>query len=239
MDLLWSGLTESWNLLTTGNPEIFGIALLTLQVSAMATLISLAIGIPLGTFLALGSFPGRRVAIGTVNAGMGLPPVVVGLIVAILLWRSGIFGLLGLIYTPAAIVIAQVIIALPVVAGLTAAAMQQIDPALRLQILALGASRWQYLWLLMREARLPLLAAAMAGFGAVISEVGASMMVGGNIAGQTRVLTTATVLEVSKGNFESAIALAVLLLLLIGAVTAVMTRAQQRAFRQPYVSGAR
>ncbi len=139
MDLLWSGLAESWNLLTADDSEIFGIALLTIQVSSLATLISLAVGIPLGTFLALGSFPGRRVAIGTVNAGMGLPPVVVGLVVAILLWRSGILGLLGLIYTPAAIVIAQVIIALPVVTGLTVAAMQQIDPGLRLQILALGA----------------------------------------------------------------------------------------------------
>ena len=137
-------------------------------------------------------------------------------------------------YTPAAMVIAQVIIALPVVTALTVAAMQQIDPALRLQILALGVSRWQYLLLLAREARLPLLAAAMAGFGAVISEVGASIMVGGNIADQTRVLTTATVLEVSKGKFETAIAFSVLLLLLIFAVNGVLTKAQQGAFRQPY-----
>ena len=239
MDLLWSSLTEAWNLLAAGDSEVFGITVLTLQVSALATVISLAIGVPLGTFLALGSFPGRRVVIGTVNAGMGLPPVVVGLIVAILLWRSGILGFLGLIYTPGAMVISQVIIALPVVAGLTAAAMQQVEPALRLQILSLGASRWQYLCLLVRETRLPLIVAAMAGFGAAISEMGASMMVGGNVASQTRVLTTATVLEVSKGNFEFAIALSVLLLVLVGVVTAVMTRAQQRAFRQPYVSSSR
>ncbi len=234
MELLWDGLVEAWNLLLSGDLEVFGIALLTLQVSGLATLISLALGVPLGTFLALGAFRGRRLAIGTVNAGMGLPPVVVGLIVSILLWRSGVLGMLGLIYTPAAMVIAQVVISLPIVTGLTVAAMQQLDPALRLQILALGASRWQYLRLLVREIRLPLLAAAMAGFGAVISEVGASMMVGGNVAGQTRVLTTATVLEVSKGNFETAIALSGLLLALIFIVNAVLTRSQQRAYRQPY-----
>ena len=145
-----------------------------------------------------------------INTGMGLPPVVVGLAVAMSLWRSGFLGDLKLIYTPAAIVIAQVIIAFPVAAGLTAAALQAQDPGLRLQLLGLGASRWQMVWLLWREARLPLLAALMAAFGSVISEVGASMMVGGNIRGQTRVLTTAIVLETGKGEFEIAIGLAVL-----------------------------
>ena len=232
MELLTGGLAEAWRLLTSLDAEVFQIALLTIQVSGLATLIALAIGVPLGTSLAFSRFRGRRAAVGIVNAGMGMPPVVVGLVVSILLWRSGVLGFLGLIYTPAAIVIGQVVIALPVVIALTVAAMQQIDPALRLQIRALGASRWQSLLLLMQEVRLALLAVAMAGFGAAISEVGASMMVGGNIAGHTRVLTTATVLEVSKGRFEVAIALSVLLVLIILAVTMILTRSQQRAFRR-------
>lgn len=232
MELLFDGLSEAWRLLTSLDAEVFRIALLTIEVSGLATLIALAIGVPVGTWLAFSRFRGRRVAVGTVNAGMGMPPVVVGLVVSILLWRSGVLGALGLIYTPAAIVIGQLLIALPVVIGLTVAAMQQIDPALRLQIRALGASRWQGLLLLMSEARLSLLAAAMAGFGAAISEVGASMMIGGNIAGHTRILTTATVLEVSKGRFEMAIALSVLLVVIILAVNMTLTRSQQRAFRR-------
>ena len=133
---------------------------------------------------------------------MGLPPVVVGLFVTILLWRSGPLRRLELLYTPAAIVLAQLVIAAPIVTGITLAAVQQVPAKFRLQMLALGASRAQMVWVLLREARLPMLAAVMAGFGGVISEVGASMMVGGNIKGHTRVLTTATVLETGKGNFD-------------------------------------
>jgi tungstate transport system permease protein len=163
-----------------------------------------------------------------VNTGMGMPPVVVGLVITILLWRTGPLGELRLLYTPTAIVIAQVALSLPIVVGLTAAAIQQLNPRLRLQILALGATRLQYLLLLVREARLPLLAAVMAGFGAVISEVGAAMMVGGNIQGQTRVLTTATVLETSRGNFDLALALGIVLLALVYAVNLLLTWIQQR-----------
>jgi tungstate transport system permease protein len=159
---------------------------------------------------------------------MGLPPVVVGLFVSLFLWRSGPLGFLELIYSPSAMVIAQVIIALPIVAGLTLASFQNLDPKLSLQLLGIGASKIQLLWLLAREARLPLLAAVMAGFGGVISEVGASMMVGGNIRGQTRVLTTATVLETGKGNFDVAIALSVILLSLSFAINFFLTRIQQR-----------
>ena len=159
---------------------------------------------------------------------MALPPVVVGLGVSIMLWRSGPFGDLGWMYTQTAMIIAQFIIAAPVVTGLTVAALQQLDPRLQLQMFGLGASRWQVVWLLWREARLPLLAALMAGFGAVISEVGASMMVGGNLRYQTRVLTTAIVLENGKGNFEVAIALSAILLLLAYLVTMGLTRLQQR-----------
>jgi tungstate transport system permease protein len=207
---------------------VWRITFLSLQISLLATLISLVLGIPIGAALALIHFPGRRMVISLVNTGMSLPPVVVGLFVTICLWRSGPLGFLRLLYTPSAMVLAQVIIALPIVAGLTLAAIQQLNPKLRLQILALGASRAQMIWLLLREARLPLLAAVMAGFGGVISEIGASMMVGGNLLGYTRVLTTATVMETSKGNFDIAIALSVILLLLIFAVNAVLTYTQQR-----------
>jgi tungstate transport system permease protein len=215
-------------LLLAGDPEVWRITLLSLQISLAATLLSLLLGIPAGTFLALTHFPGRRVLISLVNTGMSLPPVVVGLFVTIVLWRNGPLGFFRLLYTPTAMVLAQVIIAAPIVTGLTLAAIQQLNPRLRLQILALGASRTQLIWLLLREARLPLLAAVMAGFGGVISEIGASMMVGGNLLGYTRVLTTATVLETSKGNFDIAIALSVILLLLIFAVNAVLTYTQQR-----------
>jgi len=228
MELIWQGLVQAARLIFAGDRAIFQITWLSIQISGTATVLSLLLGIPAGVALALTRFPGRSLCIALVNTGMGLPPVVVGLFVSIFLWRSGPLGALELLYTPTAIVIAQFVIAAPIVTGLTIAAMQQLNPRLRLQLLALGASRAQLLWLLIREARLPLLAAIMAGFGGVISEVGASMMVGGNILGQTRVLTTATVLETGKGNFDIAIALGVILLLLTFAVNYLLTRIQQR-----------
>jgi len=228
MELIWQGIKEAIRLILSGDPGVLQITWLSLQISGGATLISLLVGIPAGVGLALAKFPGRGLLIALVNTGMGLPPVVVGLFVSIFLWRSGPLGPLGLLYTPTAIVIAQFVIAAPIVVGLTVAAMQQLNPKLRLQLLALGASRWQLLWLLMREARLPLLAAVMAGFGGVISEVGASMMVGGNLLGQTRVLTTATVLETGKGNFDVAIALSLILLALVFGVNYLLTWVQQR-----------
>jgi tungstate transport system permease protein len=168
------------------------------------------------------------VLVSLVNTGMGLPPVVVGLFVSISLWRNGPLGVLGLLYTPSAMIIAQSVIATPIVTGISLAAIQQLPRKMRLQILALGATRWQMVRLLLREARLPLLAAVMAGFGGVISEVGASIMVGGNVKGLTRVLTTATVMETGRGNFDIAIALSVILLLLTFAVNYLLTRIQQR-----------
>jgi len=228
MDVIWQGLLKAIQLLFSGDPEVLQIALLSLEVSGMATLISLAIGLPLGSLLALGRFPSRRFWLSLVNTGMALPPVVVGLAVSLFLWRSGPLGDLQLMYTPAAIVIAQTIIAAPVVIGLTSAALQQLNPRLRLQMMGLGASRWQVLWLMWKEARLPLLAALMAGFGSVISEVGASMMVGGNLRGETRVLTTAIVLETGMGEFATAIALSVLLLVMAFLVNLGLTWIQQR-----------
>jgi len=162
-----------------------------------------------------------------VNTGMAMPPVVAGLVVAIFLWRSGPLGSLNLIYTPTAIIIAQTLLAAPVVTGLTASALQQLDPRLRLQLLGLGASQFQMVWTLWKEARLPLLAALMAGFGAVISEVGASMMVGGNIKGHTRLLTTAIVMETGRGNFALAIALSVILLAVAFLINFGLTAIQQ------------
>jgi len=210
------------------NREVWAITWLTLEVTFAATLLSLILGIPLGTWLALTAFPGRKFLMALVNTGMGLPPVVVGLFVCLMLWRSGPLGSLHLIYTPTAIVIAQFVIACPIITGLTVSAIEQLNPRLRLQLLGLGASRSQLLWTLWREARLPLLAAVMAGYGGVISEVGASMMVGGNVRGHTRVLTTATVLETSKGNFAAAMALGMLLLLLAFIVNGMLTHLQQR-----------
>ncbi|MFI5340447.1 MAG: ABC transporter permease [Candidatus Methylomirabilales bacterium] len=228
MELIWQGVIQAVRLILSGDPQVLLITWLSLKVSAAATLLSLIAGIPAGMALALTRFPGRGLLVTLVNTGMGLPPVVVGLFVSIFLWRSGPLGFLELLYTPTAIVIAQFVIAAPIVTGLTIAAIQQLNPKLRLQLLGLGASRGQILWLLMREARLPLLAAVMAGFGGVISEVGASMMVGGNLLGHTRVLTTATVLETGKGNFDVAIALSVILLVLVFGVNYLLTWIQQR-----------
>ena len=191
-------------------------------------MISLVIGISAGTAIGLAGFWGKRFIITLVNTGMGLPPVVVGLVVMIFLWRSGPLGSLTLIFTPTAMVIAQIIISLPIITGFTMASIQQLDPKLRLQIQALGASRLQMLWLILKETRLPLLAAVMAGFGGIISEVGASQMVGGNITDQTRVLTTAIVMEAGKGDFGLAIALSVILMIIVYLVNLALTIIQQR-----------
>ena len=229
MGLLVDGLKQAFLLLIHWDRQTMKIASLSLLVSGSATLISLLLGIPLGTFLGLKHFRGKRFVASLVNTGMGAPPVVIGIVVTIFLWRSGPLGILHILYTPAAMIIAQVIIAFPLVAGFTMAAVQQLDPKLRLQIMALGASQTQMIWLILKEARLPLLAAIMAGFGAVISEVGASMMVGGNITNQTRVMTTAIVGEDSKGNFSLAIALSILLMIIVYLVNLLLTWVQQRS----------
>jgi tungstate transport system permease protein len=232
MQLLWEGLKQSIILLFSGDPEVLQITLLSLQVSGLATAISLGLGLPIGSLLALGSFPTRRFWISLVNTGMALPPVVVGLVVSIFLWRSGPLGDLNWIYTTTAMVVAQTIIAAPVVTGLTVSALQQLDPRLRQQLLGLGASRLQMVLALWREARLPLLAALMAAFGSVISEIGASMMVGGNIRYHTRVLTTAIATATSQGDFALALALSGLLLLMAYLINLTLTWIQQRNVRK-------
>jgi len=227
VDIILDGIKKALVLLFTLDGEAVRITLLSLQVSGFATLISVGLGMSAGVAIGLSDFPGKKIIVSMVNTGMGLPPVVVGLLVTIFLWRSGPLGFLGLLYTPAAIVIAQALIATPIVTGITLAAIQHLPKNLRLQILALGATRLQMVWLLVKEARLPLLAAVMAGFGGVISEVGASIMVGGNIRGYTRVLTTATVMETSRGNFDLAIALGIILLVLTFVINLVLTTMQQ------------
>ncbi len=231
MDLIWEGLRKALELLLRLDPEVLRITWLSLKVSGIATLISVVLGLGLAVLMALNEFPGKRLVIALVNTGMGLPPVVVGLFVTVFLWRNGPLGFLGILYTPAAIILAQAVIATPIIAGLGLAALQHLPPGLRLQILSLGATRPQMVWLLLKEARLPLLAAVMAGFGGVISEVGASIMVGGNLKGSTRVLTTATVMETSRGNFDVAFALSFILLILAFGVNTLLTHLQQRGRR--------
>ena len=208
--------------------ELAGIILLSLFVSGVAIVVSMLVGVPAGILLGLHRFPGRSVLVTLVNTGMGLPPVVVGLGVFLLLARSGPLGGLDLLYTPGAMVLAQVVIATPLVVGITLAAIQGLDERLHLQILSLGASTGQLYLKLVKEARLSLVAALAAGFGSIISEVGAVMMVGGNIRGQTRVMTTAIVLETRQGEFSSAIVLGAILLALALGINWLFTRVQQR-----------
>jgi tungstate transport system permease protein len=228
MGLIWDGFTTALQLLWERDPETMRILWLSLRVSISATVIALLVGIPLGMLIAVGRFPGRRLLLAVVNTGMGLPPVVAGLFVTVLLWRSGPLGAYALLYTPTAMIIAQAFIATPLVTGISTAALQQVDPEFRTQMLGLGAGRLRSLYEVAREARLPLLAAVMAGFGGVISEVGAAMMVGGNIKDQTRVLTTAAVQQTGMGNFGAAIAYGLILLAIAFVVVFVLTLAQQR-----------
>lgn len=232
MGLLADAFREAWRLLTSGDGAVYEITLRTALITGTSTALSTAVGVPAGLAIALARFPGQRWLVALSNAGMGIPPVVAGLIVSMMLWRSGPLGSLGLIYTPAAIVIAQFVIATPLITAVSAGAVMALPPSLHLQIRAMGAGTLQYLWLVAREARLPLLVAVMAGFGSVISEVGASMMVGGNLAGDTRVLTTAAVLEVSRGRFGTALALGMILLGMVVAIALLLTIAQQRSQRR-------
>jgi tungstate transport system permease protein len=231
MDLIWDGLRQSFWLLVRGDPHVYEVMLRSLLASGAATLLALLIGVPLGAFLALRRFPGRAIVLTAVHSGMGLPPVVVGLMLSVLLWRTGPLGDLHLLYTVRAIIIAQTVIATPIVTGFTVAGIQSLDPRLRLQILALGASRVQMVWLLLKEARLPLMAAVIAGFGAVISEVGAAIQVGSIIRGETELLTTATVLATQRGQFGFAFALSIILLAVVFCLNLVFTLIQQRGPR--------
>jgi len=227
MDLFIDAFRRAFELVFTLDPYVLDVFLRSMQVSGAAVLIGLIIGLPLGAWLALARFRGRGLAIALLHTGFALPPVVVGLFVYMLLSRSGPLPGLELLFTPAAMIVAQAVLAAPYVAGITLAAMQAVPESVRLEARALGASRLQALIAHMREARVGLAAAVVAGFGAVISEVGAVLMVGGNVEGETRVLTTAIVLETRRGDFGAALAMGLVLLALAFAVNAWLTRLQQ------------
>jgi tungstate transport system permease protein len=211
-------------------PEVFAaIALRTILVSGAATALAVLVGVPVGYVIARRSFRGRTMLLGLINTGMGMPPVVVGLVVWLLLVRSGPFGDLELIYTQRAMVLAQFLIATPIVIGFTTASFQALSPRLPDLLIVLGAGRIRRLWLLAREAKLGLLVAIMAAFGAIVSEVGASMIVGGNLERSTRVLTTAIVTETSRGEVERALALGLVLLVMSFVVNLSLTIVQQRS----------
>ena len=218
-----------------GDPALLEIVALSLRVSGTALLFSTLVGIPLGATVGLTRFQGRRLVIALLYTGMGFPPVVVGLFVYLMLSRSGPLGQLNWpvipsLFTPEAMVVAQTIISFPLVAGFTMAAVMGVDPELRRQVRALGATRWQTTLTLLMEARVGVIVSVIAGFGSIISEVGAVMLVGGNIEGRTRVLTTAIVLETRKGTFDLAIALGVILLALSFVTNVAMLALQGRSF---------
>jgi tungstate transport system permease protein len=227
---------EALGLLTSGDLYVAEVVLRSIYISGTALVIATMVGIPLGTLVALSRFRLRTPVVALVNTGLALPPVVVGLAVYLLLSRSGPLGPLSLLYSPAAMIFAQVVLAGPYIAAVTLAAVQVVPPDVRLQALGLGASRLQALWLHLREVRVALVAAVAAGFGAIISEVGAVMIVGGNILGETRVMTTTIVLETRRGNFDVAIALGVVLLSIAFGVNLLLTLLNARGMRRPLVS---
>ena len=229
MDLIYDVFLKFFSILFGGSDEVWIIAGRTAIICSISTAISFLLGASIGFAMALIPFRGRSAVVAFANTGMGMPPVVAGLIVAVLLWRSGPLGGLGLIYTPVAMIISQCIIAIPLVSAITAGSLMALPESLLLQIRSLGASPYRSVLIRGYEARLSLVVALMAGFGAVISEVGAAMMVGGNLSGETRVLTTATVLLVGKGQFEEAIAYGVVLLSMVFVVASVLTLVQSMA----------
>src|SRR3990170_72585 len=214
--------------------DLIEIVVLTVRVTGAALAAATLLGVPAGALMAFSRFPGRRLLVAVIYTGMGLPPVVVGLVVYLALSRSGPLGTLGWLFTPAAMTVAQTVIALPLVIGLTMTGLEAVDPQLRLQLRALGADRSQEILTLLFEARAGVVAAIVAGFGGIISEVGAAMLVGGNIEGQTRVLSTAIVLETRMGEFEFALVLGGLLLSMAFVVNVVLMRLQHRP---PYWPG--
>jgi tungstate transport system permease protein len=231
MHFILEGIIKGFELIVHLDSAVLTILKLSLFVSCCATVIAVCLGVPLGSIIALRKFPLKKIAITAINTGMGLPPVVVGLIVTMFLSRNGPLGFLHWLYTPTGMIVAQLVIATPIVTGLSLAAVQSVEPKFYMQILSLGATNRQALWILLKEIRLSVLAAVIAGFGSIISEVGAVMMVGGNIKGQTRVLTTAVVLETHMGNFDIAIALGLILLTMSFIVNLALTYIQQNKAR--------
>jgi len=233
IDEIIRGISEAFRLIVNLDPTLLQIVLLSLRVSGIALLFSTVIGIPLGAAMGLNRFTGRRLVIALLYTGMGFPPVVVGLFVYLMLSRNGPLGQLSTalvpdLFTPGAMVVAQTVISFPLVAGFTMAAVMGVDPDLRKQVQSLGATQWQTTLAILVEARVGVIVSIIAGFGSIISEVGAVMMVGGNIEGRTRMLTTAIVLETRKGNFDLAMAIGVVLLAISFAANLAMQRLQGR-----------
>lgn len=214
MDFLADGFRRALGLLLAGDAEVFGIALVTLKVATLATIVACGLGLPIGYFLATRRFWGRRAALTMVNTALAFPTVVVGLLLYGMLSRRGPLGELGWLYTWQAIVVGDVLLALPIAAALSAAAVQSVDPRVRRTAETLGAGRWRVAWTVSREARFALAAVITAAFGQVVAEIGAAMIVGGNIRGSTRTLTTAVALHTSQGDFGMALALGLVLLVL-------------------------
>jgi tungstate transport system permease protein len=230
MEDILSGLRQAIILIINLDPELMRIVALSLRVTGIGLFFSTVVGIPIGSWLGLTQFRGRGLVMALLYTGMGFPPVVVGLFVYLFLSRSGPMGVLGWLFTPNAMIVAQTIISFPLVAGFTMAAVMGVDPSLRQQVLSLGATSWQATLAILMEARIGVVVSIIAGFGSIISEVGAVMLVGGNIQGSTRVLTTAIVLETRKGNFDLAIALGIVLLSLSFLANLAMMRMQGQGF---------
>ncbi len=225
---IFEALKEALRLLLTLDSSVVAIMLRSLQVTLSALLLSMALGIPAGTALALVRFRGQRIVAALVYTGMGFPPVVVGLVVYLLLSRSGPLGELAWLFSVRAMIIAQTILATPVIMGITMSSVRGVDPALRHQVRALGATRWQVVRAIVSEARFGIVVGIAAGFGSIVSEVGAVMLVGGDIEGHTRVLTTAIVLETRRGRFAVALALGIILMGLVFVANLIIMMGQGR-----------
>jgi tungstate transport system permease protein len=228
MNAITEGFLQAFKLILHLNPDLIGIILLSLKVSGLALVLATLIGIPLGGFLGLKRFPGHGIAVSGINTFMGLPPVVVGLIVYLLLSRRGPLGALGLLYTPSAMIIAQTILALPIVTALCRSAIVSVDPIIAQAARTLGATPVQVTMTIITEARYGIFSAIIAAFGRVMAEVGSILIVGGNIAGYTRVMTTTIALETDKGNFELALALGIILLLISFGINAALHLVQKK-----------
>lgn len=225
------GLIKAFELISSLDPEVYGIMLLSLRVSGTATLLAALVAIPFGAIIGLREFPGRRLLVNVINTLMGLPPVVVGLVVYLLLSSRGWLGPLSLLYTPTAMIIAQFVMCVPIVAGITVSSVRSVEKRVVDSARTMGATTWQTSWTILSEARASLLTAVITAFGAAISEVGAIMIVGGNIQYYTRALTTAIVLQTRMGEFGLALALGIILLALSFAVNVVLTHLQLREIR--------
>jgi tungstate transport system permease protein len=222
MDSINEGFAAALRLIISLNPELWQIILLSLQVSGAALVLATLLGVPVGAVLALRRLPLQGLMLSLLNTGMGIPPVAAGLFLYLLLSRSGPLGFLGLLYTPGAMVIAQALLAFPIVASLAQAAIANVDPVIRQAAVTLGATPLQETLTVIQEARYAIIAGLMAGLGRVMAEVGAILIVGGNIAGYTRVMTTTIALETDKGNFELAIALGIILLAISLTITVIL-----------------